>query len=105
MKYLEKIGLNAKRAFQELKSVNDKKVRLVLNNFNNLILKNKRNIIRENMKDVRNSKRKNLIDRLVLNEKRIDGIRHSIDEISRFNNPIGKVLEKWQRPNKLKING
>ena len=103
MKYLEKIGLNAKRAFQELKSVNDKKVRLVLNNFNNLILKNKRNIIRENMKDVRNSKRKNLIDRLVLNEKRIDGIRHSIDEISRFNNPIGKVLEKWQRPNKLTI--
>ena len=91
------------KGFSRIKKVKHKKVRLVLNNFNNLILKNKKNIIRENMKDVRNSKRKNLIDRLVLNEKRIDGIRHSIDEISRFNNPIGKVLEKWQRPNKLTI--
>ena len=103
MNYLEKIGLNAKKAFEELKSVNDKKVCLVLNNYNNLLLKNKKNIIRENLKDVRNVKRKNLVDRLILNEKRIDAIRHSINEISKFKNPIGKVLEKWQRPNKLTI--
>ena len=93
MNYLEKIGLNAKKAFEELKSVNDKKVCLVLNNYNNLLLKNKKNIIRENLKDVRNVKRKNLVDRLILNEKRIDAIRHSINEISKFKNPIGKVLE------------
>ena len=47
-------------------------------------------------------KKKTFIDRLILNDKRIDGIRHSINEISKFKNPIGKV-EKWQRPNKLKI--
>ena len=39
-----------------------------------------------------------LVDRLILNDRRIDGIRHSINEIAKFKNPIGRVLEKWQRP-------
>ena len=103
MKYLEKIGLNAKKAFEELKSVNHDKIRLVLNSYNGAILKNKNNIIKENSKDVKKTKRKNLVDRLILNEKRIDGIRHSINEIAKFKNPIGEVLERWQRPNKLTI--
>jgi glutamate-5-semialdehyde dehydrogenase len=103
MEYLKKIGSNAKKAFKELKSLNHDKIRLVLNDYNNALLKNKKKIIKENTKDVRNVKRKNLVDRLILNEKKIDGIRHSINEISKFKNPIGKVLEKWQRPNKLTI--
>ena len=59
--------------------------------------------IKKNLKDVKNVKRKNLVDRLILNDKRIDSIRHSINEISKFKNPLGKVLEKWTRPNKLNI--
>ena len=42
MKYLERIGLNARKAFEELKSVNHDKIQLVLNNYNNAILKNKK---------------------------------------------------------------
>ena len=42
MKYLEKIGLNAKKAFEELKSVNHNKIKLVLNTYNTTILKNKK---------------------------------------------------------------
>jgi glutamate-5-semialdehyde dehydrogenase len=103
MEYLKKVGLNAKKAFKELKSLDHDKIRLVLNDYNNNLLKNKKKIIKENSKDVRNVKRKNLVDRLILNEKKIDGIRHSINEISKFKNPIGKVLKKWQRPNKLTI--
>ena len=103
MKYLEKIGLNAKKAFEELKSVKHDKIKLVLNTYNTTILKNKKKIIRENYKDVKNVKRKYLVDRLILNEKRIDGIRHSIDEIAKFKDPIGRILDKWERPNKLKI--
>ena len=103
MKYLKNIGLNAKKAFEELKSVNHNKVRLVLNNYSRAILKNKKNILKENLKDVKNVKRKNLIDRLILNEKRIDAIRHSINEIAKFKNPIGEVLDKWKRPNQLTI--
>ena len=103
MKYLKKIGLNSRKAFEKLKIVDHDKIKLVLNNYNTAILKNKKIIIRENLKDIKFEKKKHLIDRLVLNDKRIDGIRHSINEIAKFKNPVGRVLEKWQRPNKLKI--
>jgi glutamate-5-semialdehyde dehydrogenase len=103
MNYLEKIGFNAKKAFEELKSTNHDKIQAVLNSYNNAILKNKKKIIIENFRDVKSVRRKHLVDRLILNEKRIDGIRHSINEIYKFKNPIGKVLEKWKRPNKLTI--
>ena len=103
MKYLEKIGLNAKKAFKELKSIKHNKIKLVLNNYNTEIIKNKKKIIKENFKDIKNVKRKHLVDRLILNEKRLDGIRHSINEIAKFKDPLGNVLQKWKRPNKLTI--
>ena len=40
---------------------------------------------------------------MILNDKRIESIRYSINQIAKFKNPIGQVLEKWQRPNKLNI--
>ena len=55
------------------------------------------------MKDLKNAKRRKLIDRLILNEKRIEDIRGSISEIIRFKDPLNKVLDKWKRPNKLSI--
>ena len=103
MQYLENIGKNARKAFEDLKAVNHKKINKVLDNYNKALLKNKKRIIKENTKDVKNIKRKNLIDRLILNEKRIEDIRYSINEISKFKNPLGRILEQWSRPNKLKI--
>ena len=103
MKYLDKIGFKSKKAFEKLKKIDHKKIKTVLKNYNSAILKNKKRIIRENLKDVKNVKREHLVDRLVLNEKRIEGIRHSINEIAKFKDPIGRVLERWERPNKLKI--
>ena len=103
MNYLETIGKNAKKAFEDLKSVNHNKIKKVLENYNYSLLRNKRKIIKENYKDVKNVQRKHLVDRLILNDKRIEGIRYSINQISKFKDPIGRVLEQWQRPNKLKI--
>ena len=103
MKYLNNIGLNARKAFEELKTVNHSKIKLVLKDYISAILKIKKKIIQENLKDVKNVKREHLVDRLILNDKRIDGIRDSINEIAKFKNPVGRILEKWQRPNKLKI--
>ena len=103
MTYLENIGKNAKKAFKDLKAVKHSKIIKVLESYNKSLLDNKQKIIKENHKDVKNSKRKNLIDRLILNEKRIESIRHSINEIAKFKNPIGQILETWKRPNKLNI--
>ena len=104
MKYLEKIGSSSRKAFEKLKNINHNKIKKVLDNYNTAILKNKKKIINENIKDVKNIKRKHFIDRLILNDKRIEGIRHSINEIAKFKNPIGRIVEKWKRPNGLKIN-
>ena len=103
MSYLETIGKKARKAFKDLKSVNHSKIKKVLEDYNKSLLKNKKRIIQENRKDVKNVKRKHLVDRLILNDKRIDGMRYSIREITKFKDPIGRVIEQWQRPNKLKI--
>ena len=103
MNYLEIIGKNARKAYEDLRSVKHTKIKKVLDNYNKSLLKNKKKIIKENLKDVKNVKRKHLVDRLILNDKRIEGIRNSINQISKFRDPIGRILEQWERPNKLKI--
>ncbi len=103
MKYLFNIGKNARKAFEDLKPIKHNKIKKVLDNYNKSLLKNKRKIIKENQKDVKNVKRKHLVDRLILDDKRIDAIRYSINEIAKFKNPVGRILEKWERPNKLRI--
>ena len=40
MNYLESIGKNAKKAFEDLKGVKHKKIKKVLENFNQSLLKN-----------------------------------------------------------------
>ena len=103
MSYLETIGKNANNAFEDLKVVKHEKIKKVLGAYNKSLLENQKIIIRENQKDLKSVKREHLVDRLILNKKRIEGIRHSINEIAKFKNPIGQVLENWERPNKLKI--
>ena len=103
MNYLETVGKNAKKAFEDLKNVKHKKIKKILENYNQSLLKNTNKIIRENLKDVKNVKRKHLVDRLILNKKRIEVIRHSINEIAKFEDPVGRILETWRRPNNLTI--
>ena len=103
MKKIKQIGLNAKKAFMQLGNIDTKKINKVLNTYNQLLLKNKKQILQENSTDVKFKKRKHLVDRLLLNEKRIDGIRNSIDEIIKFKDPLNRTLEEWKRPNGLKI--
>jgi glutamate-5-semialdehyde dehydrogenase len=103
MKKLKQIGVNAKRALNVLKNLDGKRINKVLLSYNQLLLKNKKQILRENIKDIKSIKRKHLIDRLILDDKRIESIRNSINEILKFDNPLNKVLEEWKRPNGLKI--
>tara|TARA_A100001011_G_scaffold270515_1_gene279752 strand:- start:3906 stop:5147 length:1242 start_codon:yes stop_codon:yes gene_type:complete len=97
------IGKKSKRAFENLKKVNHNRINKTLDDYIKFILKNKNKIIRENAKDVKKLKRKNILDRLILDEKKIYGIVKSITEIKKFPNPIGKTLESWTGKNKLNI--
>ena len=104
-KYLRIIGENAQKAFNY--KINKKKKNKVLKKFLILIKKNKLKIINQNKKDIIIAKkkrlRKNLIDRLELNSKKIDQIVKSINSISKLKDPINITLDKWNRPNGLII--
>ena len=64
-------------------------------------------IITQNKKDIKNSYKKkikdNLVQRLILNNKKILEITNSIKKIIRLKDPTNIVLEKWKRPNGLVI--
>ena len=103
--YLFKLGIQAKKASN--KTIKSKKKDQVLKDYCNLILNNKLNIILENKRDLKKAKDKklkeNLIKRLLIDEKNIVKIINSIRTIIKFKDPVGQILEKWKRPNGLKI--
>ena len=101
--YLNNIGIKSKNAFKNLGYVGLKKRNSVLENYIKSLKTNKNNIIKENLKDIKLCKREELIDRLIIDNKKIENMRSSIYEIVKFKDPLGKVLEKWKRPNNLLI--
>ena len=102
---LIKIGKKSKKA--SLLKINSKKKDKVLKDYYLLIEKNKKLIIKENQKDIRNAYKKklkdSLIDRLILNDKKILDIIKSIKNIIKLKDPTNIILEKWSQPNGLKI--
>jgi glutamate-5-semialdehyde dehydrogenase len=44
-----------------------------------------------------------MLDRLKLDQKRMDAMAHALEEIADFPDPIGSVLGEWTRPNGLRI--
>ena len=99
------VGKNARKAanIKISKKIKNK----VLNDYCNLLLKNKKLIIKENFKDIKIATQKkireNLINRLILNEKKILQIIKSLKQIIKLKDPTNEVLEKWKRPNGLTI--
>ena len=104
-KILINIGKKSKSALAH--QVDTKKKNKVLIDYCSLIRKNQKLIISANKKDVNRSinkgVKKNLIERLILNEKKIDNIISSIKSVIKLKDPTNRVLEKWNRPNGLSI--
>ena len=44
-----------------------------------------------------------LVDRLLLNEERLEAMARSVEEIADLPDPVGEVMERWTRPNGLEI--
>ena len=58
-------------------------------------------ILDANAKDLASAN--SMIDRLMLDEGRLDAIAGALDEIAALSDPVGKVTERWTRPNGLEI--
>ena len=103
--YMNLIGQNARKA--ALKKINTKVKNKILSRYSLLLDKERGSIIKANAKDIKFSLKKglqnNLINRLTINHKKIDNIKDSINKIIKLKDPVDNTLEKWSRPNGLKI--
>ena len=65
----------------------------------------KHDILQENHKDVSHAYEQKMadsfIDRLLLDEERIDNIIRGVEEIKKQPDPVGNILEKWKQENGL----
>ena len=72
-----------------------------------LIRSNTRNLIQENLKDLKAAEKKGAntayIDRLTLNESRVESMAHSLEAIANLPDPLGVKLAQWRQPNGLEI--
>ncbi len=97
-----------KKALNATKNkVNSKLKNKVLDKYISLIIKNKKLIIKKNFQDIKFAQKKklrsNLIERLKIDEKKINDICYAIKNIRMLKDPIDVTLSKWKRPNKLII--
>ncbi len=100
----------AKKAFltkTKLSNLNTEIKNFILIKMAEAILNNKEKIVQENKKDVKNGEEKglskSLLDRLILNEKRIFDIAEGIKNVTSLPDPVGEIVEGTTRPNGLLI--
>ncbi|MEL0231857.1 MAG: glutamate-5-semialdehyde dehydrogenase [Hyphomicrobiales bacterium] len=101
------IGVKAKVANARLSTASNEEKNDALNSMADQIEKDQAKILLENRKDIEIAKSNDIssamIDRLSLNETGIKNIASSIRSVAKLNDPVGRILDSWDRPNGLHI--
>ncbi len=104
---LEQIGILAKEAETCLRVLDTGKKNQVLLTAAELLVEQRAALIAANQKDLKAAKANHmpqgLVDRLMLNEERIEQMAEGLRQIVGLEDPIGEVLSMKQRPNGLMI--
>src|SRR3954468_18282486 len=105
--YVESIGKSARRAAQELATVSGATKIAALNAIAAGIRAGKQKLIDANAKDIAAAQKAELapalIERLKLNDKRIESMAAGVEQIAHQVDPVGQVIEGYVRPNGLRI--
>ena len=105
-KYLNQLGENSVIASNKIKSLTLDEKNALLESISKSIIEDRSDIIKANDKDVSEAQEKlskSMIDRLQLNEERINGIIQSIETVISLPDPIGNILFTNTRPNGMKV--
>ncbi len=104
---IKEIAKGALGAYRTLSLLSGGEKDAILEAFSDAIDLNREEILAENKKDVEDAKGNNLskalVDRLFLDESRIDSIISAIDEIRNLKDCVGEIINEDVRPNGLKI--
>jgi glutamate-5-semialdehyde dehydrogenase len=97
----------AKQASYRLAALSTKAKNQALTNMAEALERNATKILAANKKDMDASREKGLkealLDRLLLNEKRIRNMANCLREVAALPDPIGEIVKTWTRPNGLVI--
>ena len=101
------IGRKARAASRPLAIAPTEQKNAALAAMADAILHNEKAILEANAVDVANGEESGLsaasMDRLTLNEVRIEAMAEGIREIAALKDPVGEVIAEWDRPNGLHI--
>jgi glutamate-5-semialdehyde dehydrogenase len=104
---VKKICYSTKNASTQLALASNEVKNKVLLEVIKLIRKNISKIIKANNRDIRAAKENKLsdakIDRLILNEDRIQDLISAIKDIAKFDDPVGKIIYDKKEDNGLRI--
>ncbi len=104
---LKELCKKAKAAKYEVASLTTAQKNDALNFIADELVANSDRIISANAVDVKkgqeNGMHKGLIDRLLLDEKRIEAIAEGLRQVAALPDPIGQEIEHFERPNGLKL--
>lgn len=104
---LQNKGEGAKFASYKLANLSSTVKNEALHKIADLLIYSKEAILKANSVDIQKAKSKGLvpalIDRLTLDEKRIDSMAEGLLEIAGLPDPVGEVISMWKRPNGLLI--
>ena len=93
---VKELGKIAKEASYKLKKLNTAEKNKILASIKDSLLAERSKILSANETDIKKGRENNmpegLIDRLLLNEARIEAMAKSIDDVIDFKDPVGKVL-------------
>lgn len=105
--YVMEKGKLAKKASREMSTISTDIKNKALRAMAEALIKNKDMILAANSKDIENGREKGLseymLDRLLLNEKRIDDMADGLRNVASLNDPIGQVTKMWRTENDLQI--
>lgn len=104
---LIEIGKAAKAAKYELQRLTTKEKDQALMAAAKALTENSEKILKANAEDIKkgeeNGMHPGMLDRLRLNESRIQAMAEGLMQIAQLEDPVGVVLEHFERPNGLKI--
>lgn len=105
--YIKTVVTAAKQASFAMSLLSTEEKNKCLMTIAEAILEEKEAIKEENKKDLANAKDNNLtsamIDRLTLNDDRIAGMSQNFTSVAKLNDPVGRKLDTFTRPNGLII--
>ncbi|MBM7868810.1 glutamate-5-semialdehyde dehydrogenase [Clostridium pascui] len=105
--YILGIGAKAKEASRKLSSLDTNSKNNALLSMAEALKNNALEIIEANKIDLRLGEEKglnkSLLDRLLINEQRIDAMAEGLRQVSELPDPIGEIITAWKRPNGITI--